>query len=205
MKKGSQNLTPAALQLTFDIANMVPANKAVPSFFESIKKDEITRANYDRLFVEWFESLREFPELFEFLSPSTEDAKNPEKFRIHIIGQFDAFASIRKLVDLIADYAEKFREKVESGNPHYYWHGLDLTVILNVGDRQKEIADGIIRYKIEWYAEVFEGVDIAKIRRCPICEKVFWQNRKDKKTCSKPCSNVLAKRDHRELMKKNFE
>jgi hypothetical protein len=33
-----------------------------------------------------------------------------------------------------------------------------------------------------------------RIRECVICEKVFWANRSDKITCSKPCGNILRQR-----------
>lgn len=46
--------------------------------------------------------------------------------------------------------------------------------------------------------ECFEGVEIARIHRCPICKKIYWAARKDQPTCSPKCNNVRRSRIQRQ-------
>jgi len=41
------------------------------------------------------------------------------------------------------------------------------------------------------------GVEVQRIRRCPICEKIYWAERIDQPTCSKRCNNVRRSRIQR--------
>jgi len=47
------------------------------------------------------------------------------------------------------------------------------------------------------------GVEHARIRQCPICEKIYWAERKDQPTCSKRCNSVRRSRIHRGTYEKS--
>lgn len=54
------------------------------------------------------------------------------------------------------------------------------------------IKDGVIA--IDFRHELFEvliGMEADRIRICPICDLLFWADRKDQSSCSKKCANVL--------------
>jgi hypothetical protein len=48
------------------------------------------------------------------------------------------------------------------------------------------------------FFQAIEGIDINKIKACPICEHIFWAARKDSKTCSAKCYNTFRQRCFRE-------
>jgi hypothetical protein len=55
------------------------------------------------------------------------------------------------------------------------------------------------------YGEFLEGlltVQISRIRRCRICERLFYAERRDKFSCSPQCSNTDRQRRHRAESKK---
>jgi hypothetical protein len=121
---------------------------------------------------------------------------------------FETLESIRKKYDFLSSlshglgtlaYAvteEYFGEKVpinetiagvEEFLPEYV---PILTVSISVNNegfieaKTSEFFDFITTHKIE----------ARRIRNCVICYKIFWANRVDKWTCSKPCGNTLRQR-----------
>jgi hypothetical protein len=64
------------------------------------------------------------------------------------------------------------------------------------------IHEGVV--KTEWielfadFLKALEGVDARCLRRCPICQRVFFARRKDQKACSKRCNAVRRVRLWRE-------
>lgn len=45
--------------------------------------------------------------------------------------------------------------------------------------------------------QVLKGVESERLRKCSICEKLFWAGRLDQSACGSRCSNVLRGRMHR--------
>jgi hypothetical protein len=188
-------------EIAISTANMVPPGEKVSSFnevfdyaeYDLLKPESVEHRNQQ--FRRWLQSLRKYPKLFEFVSTASEVGSDGVMFSA--LSRFADFKRVREFIVLLADYAEKYEESVKAGDPYYYWHGLRLPVTLEVGDKEKQLADGIIQFKHEWFMDAFEGEDIRKIRRCPVCKIIFWQSRSNKKSCSRPCSNVEAKRKER--------
>jgi hypothetical protein len=50
-----------------------------------------------------------------------------------------------------------------------------------------------------------EGVEVARIRRCPICERFFWAGRADQKACSKKCNQTRRVRLWREKYQETYK
>jgi len=60
--------------------------------------------------------------------------------------------------------------------------------------KSNQFFDFITNNKIEGY----------RIRLCPICSKIFWATRLDKRTCSKACGNILRQRIWQEENKDDY-
>lgn len=63
-------------------------------------------------------------------------------------------------------------------------------------DRKKKTHNlGYAKPQITW---VLEKVEVERIRKCPVCEKLFWAGRLDQSACRSRCSNVLRAKKWRE-------
>jgi hypothetical protein len=58
-------------------------------------------------------------------------------------------------------------------------------------------AEGKLRLHAHPILEALEDVEAARIRRCPICDKIYWAERIDQPACSKVCNNTRRSRIHR--------
>jgi len=59
---------------------------------------------------------------------------------------------------------------------------------------------GIDRFEptpFSMFISTLEEADLSKIRRCPVCSKYFYAQRKDQIACSRPCSNTERQRRFR--------
>jgi hypothetical protein len=54
-------------------------------------------------------------------------------------------------------------------------------------------------------SKAIEGVEAARIRLCPICDRIFWAGRIDQPCCRKTCANALRVRRHRERYLKRYK
>jgi hypothetical protein len=130
----------------------------------------------------------------------------PKDLRRYVFSDRD-LESIEKKVELLASLkfglkvlAYSVTQEMIDGEPiNYTFDSLQefapdylptLTIKLGVNE------NGFIELQS---SEFFDFVTANKIparrvRDCVVCEKVFWANRLDKITCSKPCGNVLRQR-----------
>ena len=58
--------------------------------------------------------------------------------------------------------------------------------------------DGKMRPTNGYFLGILAGVEVARIRRCPICGVIYWAGRLDKPACSDRCKSVVRQRRHRE-------
>lgn len=72
-----------------------------------------------------------------------------------------------------------------------------LATSINISEK------GEIIFSISNWARALSGVDIARIRICEVCEKIFWAKRKDAFACSKQHSKVRQMRLLRSNWKKS--
>lgn len=63
--------------------------------------------------------------------------------------------------------------------------------------------DGIIRLPSNPLAEAINGIEVARIRACLICRKLFWATRKDKRCCSEEHARIVRQRQVRENQRIN--
>lgn len=68
---------------------------------------------------------------------------------------------------------------------------------LGAGTRTEIDQEGRIRFVKDWFGEVAEGEEAARIRECAVCERVFWAGRIDQSCCNPRCADILRKRNKR--------
>ena len=61
--------------------------------------------------------------------------------------------------------------------------------------------DGILNFSISSLADAVQGIDISRLRRCDVCDDIFWAMRKD----AFACSRQHAKRRQMRLLRQNWE
>lgn len=64
---------------------------------------------------------------------------------------------------------------------------------------------GQVRFEIGPIIRALDGVEAARIRRCPICGLFFWASRKDKPGCGPRCANTLRARRWRHEYKGRYK
>ena len=57
---------------------------------------------------------------------------------------------------------------------------------------------GELEFNVDPLIEALKGVQVSKIRNCPICSAFFWASRKDKPCCSNRCAKIRRTRRWRE-------
>lgn len=60
------------------------------------------------------------------------------------------------------------------------------------------IESGVIKIQLAPFLELLQGIEVKRIRLCPVCGNLFWAGRIDKSGCDEACSRVLRQRRLRE-------
>jgi hypothetical protein len=63
-----------------------------------------------------------------------------------------------------------------------------------IDDRYSINESGCIVIAKDIFDDAIDGVRAARIRRCPICERVFWADRKDQVCCTRRCNHIRQSR-----------
>src|SRR5262249_14175338 len=58
--------------------------------------------------------------------------------------------------------------------------------------------EGRVTFELTKLGKCILGVEMHRIRQCPICDKIYWAERKDQPCCSKSCAGALRTRRWRE-------
>ena len=66
-------------------------------------------------------------------------------------------------------------------------------------------ADGRIQPLLGMFFRIIEGVEAARIRKCPVCGAIFWAGRIDKPSCSRRCGKILRTREWRERYRDRYK
>lgn len=67
------------------------------------------------------------------------------------------------------------------------------------------IRKGKVKFEPSVLIRLLEGVEIERVRECPVCFKYFWAGRINMRCCSTPHANVLRMREYRKLDKVSYE
>lgn len=107
---------------------------------------------------------------------------------------FGEFVQMRSLVNMLADEVEK-----AAGDPAKLQTAFKIGIPKGI---TLVVEDGVARIDAEWWIDAFIGIDLTRLRKCEVCQRAFWQQRKDKRTCSKKCSNVASQARYRDYFKR---
>jgi hypothetical protein len=116
------------------------------------------------------------------------DAAAPEGgWRLSILSLYENFYAIRETARRIAEAVSA------SGS------ALSIPIPPRAG-MLKVREDGTlqpVRGVYEGFLDLLERVDVTRIRRCPVCQNLYYAWRKDKGACSENCCNVWNVRNSR--------
>ena len=109
---------------------------------------------------------------------------------------YPLFHAIRTAIGALADGVARTaatRKKTEVQLPP-----LDTIVLVALSpDGTARLSAGAPWYPYYEFLTRLEGVEVRRVKRCPICEKFFWAQRK-KAACSARCGNTYRVRFYRE-------
>lgn len=111
---------------------------------------------------------------------------------------YDFLDGITKLADSSEQMDQSGTELSESAIRQVLSETLSNQV---VASKISITSSGDVHFSLSSWAEAIQDVRITRIRRCEVCQKFFWANRKDAFACSTP----HAKLRYMRLMRKNWE
>jgi hypothetical protein len=173
---------PEKLGELIGLVNSIPADmETLPSV--SLDKGKLVRTPKERL-LDYKNKIGKLPLPFQkFIGPVTIETLREVESR-HFV--------LRKGGEALRDIARGGVENLQLP------FGLALSR-LGVNERGEII---FIRTVL---ADALEGVKVARIRGCPVCENIYWAGRKDKPGCSKKCEQVLRTRRFREKYQETYK
>lgn len=114
---------------------------------------------------------------------------------LHAVNRFEAFRDARsklyRLIDLSMD-AKREQKELSLYMP------LEGTTYLTIDER------GVIDFATDLFTNAVRGEELARIRSCPACYRVFWAGRITQKGCSARCGDIIRKRRYRERYREGF-
>lgn len=146
------------------------------------EKAECSRWSYDEIPEDKETDSRRIWRILHY-AKSLERLQNIKNFLLLIINLGENFSPI--------DFQNNEISYLDRKN-HEYLTRLANTELASKRQQDKILATtitlnekGEIQFSISEWASALQGVDITRIRRCEICEKIFWANRSDAFACSK--------------------
>lgn len=111
---------------------------------------------------------------------------------------------VQRFVKDLLYYADEWRRPDEwtgeSRNvpkkPFYTFREIGLPARLWIGN--PKTTEATVLFEVDNYAQVFEGADLTRLRRCPICQTIFWAFPSHKQGCNETHSNSVSKRKGRD-------
>lgn len=218
---------PDVLSELIEIANLVPngyltdANTLI-SLFGGIEPDMAKNPpptweeiqQYDKAQIDALTQIKheakEFPRFYEFLFGNF-PYKNQEVRRFFCFRPLLPYPHIE---DLLENYNEALRLRnllraTAADCQRYVKQKISPTLTANHFLSQRNsrksflprlsfTQDGKINFQDDLFIKTLQGVDLTRLRICPICKDVFWAKRSEASTCSKKrCSNQFHQRQFR--------
>lgn len=81
--------------------------------------------------------------------------------------------------------------------------GGDFTPLFSGSTKAEVGDDGMMHISLDELSQAINGIDVRRIRECPICKRIFWAGRIDQKACTKEHANVYRVRVSREKYRKD--
>ncbi|MEJ7860728.1 MAG: hypothetical protein WKF90_03720 [Pyrinomonadaceae bacterium] len=187
--------------------NLLPPDFDFKSFNKAIKRQLESLSKKDCLDeMDMKDCLRGTPESFQlhirklivfhpnFFQPfiTLKDSDKPARFADHydLEGALSSYERMYRSIWGFFSQLEMERQYKDTlYRDHSHWDISSYTVIIIRGD------DGLLHHT--GLSALIGKFDDSRLRRCEICNRIFWANYKNSFTCSKPCLNALRQRRHR--------
>jgi hypothetical protein len=206
-KKGKQALhqyfkpAPEALERYIRIVNSLPSVTDKSMLFLTIPggmfsevlndpkasevKDEIIEAQY----FQWIKFVKSLPpEIGQFYLPPDFESHKPEdnKARFEFLEwshyRVEYFNQLKNALKGLS----KFKDDDIAFNINF---PRDTSIFID--------AEGVINIRTPAFLQAIDGVEITRIRECPVCSSIFWAGRTTQQCCTPRCSNIFRVRRHR--------
>jgi hypothetical protein len=144
---------------------------------------------------------------FEITPESYEDER---RFRQEFVKQYVEYCSMRGSMLWLVRRLEDERKSMRSAEKEYGLEENSLTFqhytsldwdAFPISINTTLLRDDSGTLHITGLAALIGKFDDSRLRRCNVCERIFWAKRKDSETCSLSCFNILRQRRHREKNK----
>lgn len=110
---------------------------------------------------------------------------------------------VQRFIADMLNYADEWRDPDEwtgesrrtHKKPFYTFREIGLPARLWIGN--PKTTEATVLFEVDQYAQIFEGADLTRLRRCPICKAVYWAFPAHMQGCNKAHGNAVAKRKER--------
>ena len=179
--------TPQALQHFIELVNFVPPEQEwpeLPDFFDVW--GEVASGRSGKGLAQWERMINDLPtHLRERIGPVRLDTA----MAVHDV--YSLLREARKTLRYIAHMDKS------AGSVHRKFPASDfLRLTIDQGGRIHIVHSPLIR--------ALEGVEAARVRECPICDRIFWAGRIDQPCCTSRCAGCLRTRRGRSDYQKNY-
>lgn len=146
------------------------------------------------------DSIKQYPKLLNFIYFPSYEIESEKRF-IKPRDAADVYDDVKGTIDSMRSIAslavnsQKFKFLPQELLSQQPYHATEVRI------NHK----GKITFKNNGIINALEGIDAARLRICPVCEKIFWANRLDKIGCSTKCNQTLRTRKKREKEKNKFK
>lgn len=198
-KQPAKNLPPARLEKLIHLINLIAPDTRLPDLEGEIENLKLEDFEVQQRLYEILKSLPDevsnyiYPYNLETIKELTSDYFDEEEnlrdnreFLYEIVQGYQDFSRFTKILRSLIQ-----RHEAQKNNR--------LIIIFPIYiSTEIVIKDGLIHIETNKLAEALQGVDIDRLRICPVCNRIFWAKRNDQKACSNKCSGNLRIRKYRE-------
>lgn len=180
---------PKSLTSLISFLNMLPPHIDAP-FSEALNKAKDEDSEAKNHLKEFQQRFRTLPEEFQAeLQVRSADKKK----------SFDKWRRVNAWCFRFNDWRVSCQEFVD-------WaflksEGLSVSYTLRFSDVLTIGEDGKTQRANNELVDALTNIEATRLRKCRICERLFWATRKDKRGCSRTCCETLKKRRQRKLQK----
>jgi hypothetical protein len=186
LKASHLNRAPGLLPVFIEIANSIPPDLEVPDLADLITKGGCDGVALSRAFQKMLDE--QFPPRFRklvgLIKPQT---------LATAVERYFLFQATRETLRAIA--------QMPKGSGFLPLPPVGLEQFLEA----KIDGEGRIVLIAGPLMEVLRGVEAARIRQCPVCQRIFWAGRKDQPACTKQCTHVLRTRRWRAQYRESYK
>jgi len=176
--------------------------REIPKLDERLKNEGVSNKFLIQLYIDFKDVVNQsiVSKLINAYLLSNNTIGVPEWHRA--LDRFHELLTAKEVLNLVADYNL-------NGDPDEIFEGWNLRNWLDKTPVQGFLHVNAFNYLKPTFSEfmtIFDRYDVyyKNIRKCVVCENIFWAKREKSKTCSKSCSNTLINRNYRKENKERI-